>query len=73
LSARFRRTDMHLGVSAPRKGRPWGELGGSKSWVAHAPAVALPGCDSGADRGPAAQNAAGGSREAAAGKEMERW
>jgi hypothetical protein len=40
---------MHLGRERPRPGRAWGEVGGSKEGVAHAPVVSLLGCDSGAD------------------------
>jgi hypothetical protein len=50
---------LHVGRERPPAGRAWGEEGGSQMGVAHAPAVALFGCDSGADRRPAAQSAAG--------------
>ena len=55
---------MHLGRERPRPGRAWGEVGGSKEEVAHAPVVSLLGCDSGADSMPAAQSAAGVRLEA---------
>jgi hypothetical protein len=56
---------MHVGRERPPEGRAWGEEGGSQMGVAHAPAVALLGCDSGADSRPAAQSAAGDRGEAA--------
>jgi hypothetical protein len=56
---------MHVGRERPPEGRAWGEEGGSQMGVAHAPLVALLGCDSGADSRPAAQSAAGCKREAA--------
>lgn len=49
--------DMHVGRERLPAGQAWGEEGGSKMGVAHAPAVALLGCDRGADRRPAAQSA----------------
>jgi hypothetical protein len=68
--ARFGRTnaEMHLGRERPPAGQARGEEGGSQMGVAHAPAVALLGCDSGADSRAAAQSAAGYRRESAGGQ-----
>jgi hypothetical protein len=69
--ARFGRTNAKCiwGVSDPRRAGRGAKKGAAQIGVAHAPTVALLGCDSGADRRPAAQSAAARRREAADGQE----
>jgi hypothetical protein len=64
--------DMHVGRERPPAGRASGEAGGSRMGVAHAPAVALLGCDSWRTPIPAAQSAAGSGSEVADWQEHER-